>query len=121
MKSNQAICRYRCKVNQHNMKASLSSHAMTNSTVSNRSALLKYCLDKLLLLLVCDRALANRRALLPILKNNLRAGTQVKGTANANTRKGHYQANNMKGRYELKHKQTKAIKENGLLCLNNFC
>ena len=101
------------------MKASLPSHTMTNFTAFNRSALLKYCLDKLLLV-VCDHALANRRALLPMLKNNLWARTEIKETADANTRKGHYQANNMKGRYGLKQNQTKAIKENGLLCLKNF-
>lgn len=120
MKSNQKVCRYGYKVNQHNTKPSLPSHAMTISTVSNRSALLQYCLDELLLL-VCDHTLANQRALLLMLKNNLWAAVKVEGTADANTRKGHYQANNMKGRYGLKHKKPKAIKENGLLCLNYFC
>lgn len=59
------------------MKASIPSHGMTNSTLSNTFALFKYCLDELLLL-VCDHTLANKRKFLPMLKNNLWAGTKVK-------------------------------------------
>lgn len=55
-----------------------------------------------------------------MLKTKSWAGTKVKGTANANKRKGHYQANNMKGRYGVKQKQTKVIEEPDLLCLNKF-
>lgn len=90
-----------------------------DSTVSNMFTLFKYCLEKLSLL-VYDHISATKRALLPMLENNPWAGKKVKGTADANKRKGHSQATNMKGMYGKKHKQTKVIKEKDLLCLNNF-
>lgn len=43
MKSKQKICDARCKVNQHNLKTSLPSHAKI--PVSNRFALFEYCLE----------------------------------------------------------------------------
>lgn len=70
MKSNQKGCSYRNKVKRRNMMGSVTSHSMENFTVFNKSALPKYCSDEPLLL-VCDHTLANKRALLPMLKNNL--------------------------------------------------
>lgn len=118
VKSKQKICR--CKMQgKPTSFEDFTAIPCKDSTVSNRFALFEYCLEKLPLL-AYDHVSANKRALLPMLKNKPWAGTKVKGTADANKRKGHYQATNMNGRYGVKHKQTKVIKENGLLCLNNF-